>query len=92
MKQFAGYIQRAKVAGLKITLHIAEVGLALLFTLVGDLTLPVKTESNTSEETMQLLQMKPDRLGHATFLDESARKYVFDHKMAIEACLTSNLL
>lgn len=41
---------------------------------------------------MDLLKMMPDRLGHATFLDEEAKKFVFDHKMTIETCLTSNLL
>ncbi|EJD06483.1 adenosine deaminase-like protein [Fomitiporia mediterranea MF3/22] len=57
------------------------------------LTLHVaETESNTAEETMQLLSLKPERLGHATFLDEEAKKFVFDNKIAIEICLTSNIL
>ncbi|KAI5121222.1 hypothetical protein M0805_007231 [Coniferiporia weirii] len=51
-----------------------------------------ETESNMPEETMQLLALMPNRLGHATFLNEEAKQFVFDHKIAIEICLTSNLL
>ncbi|KAL5485736.1 hypothetical protein ACEPAI_6777 [Sanghuangporus weigelae] len=51
-----------------------------------------ETESNTPEETLQLLSLKPDRLGHATYLNEEAKKFVFDNKIAIEICLTSNIL
>ncbi|KAH8117728.1 adenosine deaminase-like protein [Phellopilus nigrolimitatus] len=74
MKLFASIFEKAKAAGLGITLHVAE------------------TESNSPEETMQLLSIEPDRVGHATFLDEEAKKYVLDHGIAIEICLSSNLL
>ncbi|KAI0358902.1 Metallo-dependent hydrolase [Trametes cingulata] len=42
-------------------------------------------------ETLQLLSFKPDRLGHATFLDEAAKKVVHTDEMCIEICLSSNL-
>lgn len=52
----------------------------------------LKTVKNTAEETMRLLSLRPDRLGHATFLDAEAKQFVRDHNIAIEICLTSNLL
>ena len=47
---------------------------------------------NTPEETLQLLSYSPDRLGHATFLNDEAISIVLEKKMCIEVCLTSNLL
>ena len=46
----------------------------------------------TATETLQLLSFKPDRLGHATFLDADAKKIVHTEEMCIELCLSSNLL
>ncbi|TFK58367.1 adenosine deaminase-like protein, partial [Pluteus cervinus] len=71
---FERYFRRAKEAGLKVTLHVAE------------------TTSNSREETLKLLSYGPDRLGHATFLDDDAIDYVVKNKIPIEICLTSNLL
>jgi len=51
-----------------------------------------ETEENTSADTLQLLSFKPDRLGHATFLDDEAKQFVLDNGICIEICLTSNLL
>ncbi|KAI1789174.1 Metallo-dependent hydrolase [Ganoderma leucocontextum] len=45
-----------------------------------------------SADTLQLLSFKPDRLGHATFLDDEAKKIVHTEEMCIELCLSSNLL
>ncbi|KAG8958116.1 hypothetical protein FRC03_009453 [Tulasnella sp. 419] len=51
-----------------------------------------ETTSNTSEDTNTLLACNPSRLGHATFLNNSEQATVLEKKMAIEICLTSNLL
>ncbi|KAK6974886.1 Metallo-dependent hydrolase [Favolaschia claudopus] len=51
-----------------------------------------ETPANTAAETIQLLSYAPDRLGHATFLNDEAKSIVLDKKMCIEICLTSNLL
>ncbi|KAG6907228.1 hypothetical protein DXG01_009846 [Tephrocybe rancida] len=51
-----------------------------------------ETEKNTPEETMKLLSFAPDRLGHATFLDEDAKRIAATNNTCIEICLTSNLL
>ena len=41
---------------------------------------------------MTLLSANPSRLGHATFLHAEAREKVLANKIAIEICLSSNLL
>ncbi|KAJ7726428.1 Metallo-dependent hydrolase [Mycena maculata] len=74
MEAFAEHFVEAKLAGLGITLHIAE------------------TPANSAVETLQLLSYAPDRLGHATFLDETAKTAVRATKACIEICLSSNLL
>jgi len=51
-----------------------------------------QTAENTSEDTSKLLSFKPDRLGHATFLNDEAKGFVLREKTAVEICLTSNLL
>ncbi|KAI0735713.1 Metallo-dependent hydrolase [Earliella scabrosa] len=51
-----------------------------------------ETPDCPAAETLQLLSFKPDRLGHATFLDEAAKRVVHTDEMCIEICLSSNLL
>jgi len=41
---------------------------------------------------MELLSCEPERLGHATYLDEEAKEVVLARRTCIEICLTSNLL
>jgi adenosine deaminase len=41
---------------------------------------------------MKLLSCGPQRLGHATFLDDQAKELVLAQRMCIEICLTSNIL
>ena len=51
-----------------------------------------QTTKNTPEDTLKLLSFKPDRLGHASYLNDEAQEFVIREKMAIEICLSSNLL
>ncbi|RDB27425.1 Adenosine deaminase-like protein [Hypsizygus marmoreus] len=51
-----------------------------------------ETVNNPASETLQLLSFSPDRLGHATFLDDVAKKLVAEQNTCVEICLTSNLL
>ncbi|KAF5376954.1 hypothetical protein D9615_007251 [Tricholomella constricta] len=51
-----------------------------------------ETAKNPAQETLQLLSFCPDRLGHATFLDEDAKRVVAEQNTCIEICLSSNLL
>ena len=51
-----------------------------------------QTSENPPEDTLKLLSFKPDRLGHATFLNDEAQAIVIKEKIAIEICMTSNFL
>jgi adenosine deaminase len=51
-----------------------------------------QTTKNSPEDTLTLLSFKPNRLGHATFLNEEAKKIVIRNQISIELCLSSNLL
>ncbi|KAJ7750956.1 Metallo-dependent hydrolase [Mycena maculata] len=51
-----------------------------------------ETKENTAADTLRLLRFHPDRLGHATFLDDDAKTVVLKNKPCIEIYLTSNLL
>ncbi|KAJ7704785.1 Metallo-dependent hydrolase [Mycena rosella] len=51
-----------------------------------------ETTSNSDAETLQLLSYAPDRLGHATFLNDEAKMIVRRKKTCVEICLSSNLL
>ncbi|KAG8834826.1 hypothetical protein FRC17_006934 [Serendipita sp. 399] len=73
---FLPALRFAREQGLKLTLHIAE------------------TRETTRHDVLTLLSVEPSRLGHATFLDEEAQAIVLANKdkMAVEICLSSNLL
>lgn len=77
-RNFLPVLKKAKDAGLKLSLHLAEV-------------------SGLEDETSALLDLKPDRIGHGTFIhpesggsDELLTK-VQQHQIPIELCLTSNI-
>ncbi|KAI8913272.1 hypothetical protein EDD86DRAFT_200131 [Gorgonomyces haynaldii] len=44
------------------------------------------------QETMEILELKPDRIGHGTFLDEVSRQYLVDCSIPVEICMTSNVM
>ncbi|KAF8139819.1 Metallo-dependent hydrolase [Boletus edulis] len=92
---FEKHFDRAREAGLGLTVHIAETKL-----------------NGHSIESFVLLSWHPDRLGHATYLEEPQRDIFFladipppgtqiqalrdlagkQYKPCVEICLTSNLL
>jgi adenosine deaminase len=43
-------------------------------------------------EAPTLLSIQPNRLGHATFLDDYCRKTIYEQNIPIEICMTSNVL
>ncbi|KAK7047208.1 hypothetical protein VNI00_006874 [Paramarasmius palmivorus] len=51
-----------------------------------------ETKDNPPDEALDLLAYKPNRLGHATFLNEKALDVVLEEKICVEICLSSNLL
>ncbi|KAI8359995.1 adenosine deaminase [Blakeslea trispora] len=57
---------------------------------------PITLHFNESEPNMvegpTLLSINPDRLGHATLLDDVCRKTIYEKNIPIEICMTSNIL
>lgn len=91
MTAFVGLFRTARTEGLGVTLHIAEVRpRGKIFQLQGIDT--GQSRGNSAAESMELLSCEPERLGHATFLDEEAKEVVVARGTCIEICLTSNLL
>jgi adenosine deaminase len=96
--RFAKYFKDARDAGFGITLHIAEVTnhrqnfrswkphfVDFFF---------FQIDGSGEEEALDLIGFKPDRLGHATFLQENAKAILASRTddICVELCLTSNLL
>jgi adenosine deaminase len=92
MERFTNQFAAVRAAGLGITLHIAEVLFCLGLRDFFCSKCINQTLENTPEETLKLLSFKPDRLGHATFLNDEAQSLVDKEQIAIEICLTSNFL
>lgn len=86
------HFREAKEAGLGITLHIAEVLLTLCISCLTYADNLSQTSNNTPADTLRLLSFGPDRLGHATFLNDEAKSIVSRDKIFVEICLSSNLL
>ena len=58
-----------------------------------NLTVHVAEVAHSLEETEYIIkEVKPNRLGHAVFLDENLMKYLSDAPIPIEICPTSNLI
>ncbi|KAJ4481039.1 adenosine deaminase-like protein [Lentinula aciculospora] len=51
-----------------------------------------ETTQNSASDTLQLLAYSPSRLGHATFLNEEAKEIVLKQSIAVELCLSSNII
>lgn len=43
-------------------------------------------------EAPDLLAFGPDRLGHATFLDDASRQHIYGNNIPVEICMTSNVV
>jgi len=98
MTVFVELFRIARAEGLGVTLHVAEVR---ILTEVGSFPQSAsfernstiqQTRKNSTAETKALLSCEPERLGHATFLDEETKEVVLARRTCIEICLTSNLL
>ncbi|KDR78453.1 hypothetical protein GALMADRAFT_243837 [Galerina marginata CBS 339.88] len=76
LEVFAPYFAEVKQAGQRLTLHIAET-----------IQSPAVCRRN-----LNFISYNPDRLGHATFLNDEAIAIVLGKRMCIEICLSSTLL
>lgn len=57
------------------------------------LTVHIAETVNSKEETEYIFKhIKPDRIGHAVFLNDDLRDYLFENPIPIEICPTSNLI
>jgi adenosine deaminase len=55
------------------------------------LTLHFNEVAENIPEAPELLSIRPDRLGHATLLDEYSRTTVYQQAIPVEICMTSNV-
>ncbi|KAI7900499.1 uncharacterized protein BX663DRAFT_439283 [Cokeromyces recurvatus] len=57
---------------------------------------PITLHFNEVQENLMeapsLLSIQPDRLGHATILNDYCRRMIYDQNIPIEICMTSNIL
>ncbi|KAI6108752.1 Metallo-dependent hydrolase [Pisolithus croceorrhizus] len=74
---FEKHFKRGKDAGLGVTLHIAEVGVVYLHDSTACLEVIVQAKTSTTAESLALLDWRPDRLGHATFLSDKHKALFF---------------
>ncbi|KAI8820215.1 uncharacterized protein EV422DRAFT_497052 [Fimicolochytrium jonesii] len=44
------------------------------------------------DESLSMLSIPPDRLGHATYMSDEVRQRVYQERIPIEICMTSNVL
>jgi adenosine deaminase len=56
------------------------------------LTLHFNEVQENLAEAPTLLSIRPERLGHATVLDDFCRKTIYENEIPIELCMTSNIL
>ncbi|ORX47012.1 Metallo-dependent hydrolase [Hesseltinella vesiculosa] len=56
------------------------------------LTLHFNEVPENIPEAPSLLSVYPSRLGHATLLDDSSRSIIYDRRIPVEVCMTSNVI
>lgn len=78
---FAEAFARTRAAGLKITLHFAEVATQAV----------VKSERLPEGELMMLLGCAPDRIGHVIHVPEEVKAVVRERRLGLELCLSCNV-
>ncbi|ORX84949.1 Metallo-dependent hydrolase [Anaeromyces robustus] len=55
-------------------------------------TLHVAEIPNSREDNLEMKSVLPDRMGHCTYLEDDILKWAKDNKVAIETCITSNII
>ncbi|OUM57063.1 hypothetical protein PIROE2DRAFT_30097, partial [Piromyces sp. E2] len=55
-------------------------------------TLHVAEIPDCREDNLDMTAVSPDRMGHCTYLEEDLLKWAKDNNVAIETCITSNII
>jgi len=55
-------------------------------------TLHVAEIPNSREDNLDMVAVSPDRMGHCTYLEDDLLKWAKDNNVAIETCITSNII
>lgn len=86
-RDFQPVLQKARDAGLQVTVHCAEVP-------CGSDDDAIETESiiRAREEAVAILKFRPDRLGHALLLPPSLQATLDELRIPVETCPTSNVM
>lgn len=75
---FRPAFQRAKAAGLKITIHFAEI--------------PTQHNKNSqTSELLTLLDFYPDRLGHVIHVPDDVKNILHARRLGLELCVSCNV-
>lgn len=85
-RDFQPILQRAREAGLKLTIHCGEVP-------CGEGSDSLDPSLNKAyDEIAAILEFEPDRLGHALLMSVSLRQQLDSLRIPIECCPTSNVM
>ena len=82
-RDFLPLFQKARNAGLKVTLHCAEIHCSDN----GN-----ESMRRARDEAAAMLEFRPNRLGHALLLPPSLQQVLSDLQIPIETCPTSNVM
>lgn len=95
---FESLFQKARDAGLKVTIHCAEI--ACPSVLDNHTHIHTGSTSSTSsiihskeyKEIQRILQFRPDRIGHGVLLPQDLLIHLEELQIPVETCPTSNVL
>ncbi|GAX15340.1 adenosine deaminase [Fistulifera solaris] len=85
---FRPHLERARQAGLRITLHCGEVADC---DMTSNITHADETSCSTYSEVQAMLDFHPDRLGHALFVPNTFWSSQ-ERRIPVETCPTSNVM
>jgi adenosine deaminase len=99
-KTFEPHLQRARDAGLRITVHCGEVPCSDTVEVEADRHNDEDAETrkhrtflkSRAQEALDVVTFRPDRLGHCLYLPKEALKLLEADPIPIECCPSSNIL
>ena len=82
---FRPHFQRARDAGLRLTIHCAEIPCDCK-------EQQQQQQAQAYEEARAILEFAPDRIGHALLLPPDLMQRLFEQEIPVETCPTSNVM